>query len=77
MENKFKSVLIEALEIEGQDILMSDSFRDYPEWSSLAQLSLIAMLDDEFGVVIEDKVFQSLKTVEELYEEVRKRAEKI
>lgn len=77
MENKFTSVLIEALEIEGHDIVMSDNFRDYPEWSSLAQLSLIAMLDDEFGVVIEDKVFQSLKTVEELYEEVRKRAEKI
>lgn len=77
MENRFKSVLIEALEIEGQDISMADNFRDYPEWSSLAQLSLIAMLDDEFGVVIEDKVFQSLKTVGDLYEEVKKRAEKI
>lgn len=74
MESKFKSAFMEALEIDGREIEMSDIFRDYPEWSSLAQLSLIAMLDEEFDVVIEDKLFNSLKTVGELYDEVVSRS---
>lgn len=76
MQQKFLELFKEALEIEGRDILLSDVFRDYKEWSSLAQLSLIAMLDEQFDVVIETAEFKKLITVGDLLNEVVKRTEK-
>lgn len=75
MQQKFLELFKEALEIEGRDILLSDVFRDYKEWSSLAQLSLIAMLDEQFDVVIETADFKKLLTVGDLLNEVVKRTE--
>jgi acyl carrier protein len=73
MQEKFITLLQEAFEMEDGSINMNDKFREYPEWGSLARLSLIAMLDDEFEVNIEDDVFKTLITVEDLYNEVQKR----
>jgi acyl carrier protein len=70
MKDKFLDVFKEALEAEDKDIKPGDAFRDYEEWDSLAQLSLIAALDEEFGVEIEDADFQKLKTVEDLMKAV-------
>ena len=73
MQQKFIQLLQEAFEMEDTSINMQDKFRDYPEWGSLSRLSLIAMLDDEFDITIEDEVFKTLITVEELYNEVQRR----
>ncbi|MBT1700512.1 acyl carrier protein [Fulvivirgaceae bacterium PWU4] len=73
MKDKFIESFKEALEID-RPITMSDKFRDYDEWNSLGRLSLIANLDDQFDVTIEDEVFQKLITVEDLFNEVAKRA---
>ena len=74
MEAKFLELIIEVLEIEGRTIQMSDAFRDFDEWDSLARLSLIAMIDDEYGVVIEDEKFKSLRSLADLYEEIQARS---
>ncbi len=66
MKEKFLENIKEALEIDGRDIQLSDTFRDYEEWDSLSQLSLIAMLDEEYEVEIEDEEFASLKTLEDI-----------
>jgi acyl carrier protein len=76
MENQFLAQIKEVLEIEDREILLTDTFRDYDEWDSLALLSLIAMLDDEYGVEIEEKVFKTLLTLEDLYQEVQTRTVK-
>jgi acyl carrier protein len=73
MEEKFTQQLKEILEMEDQEINPGDKFRDYDNWDSLANLSVIAMLDDEFGVYIETNDFKKLTTVGELMEEVKKR----
>jgi acyl carrier protein len=70
MKDKFIDVFKEALEAEDKIINMNDEFRNYDEWDSLAQLSLIAALDEAFEVEIEDEEFQTLKTVEDLYNAV-------
>jgi acyl carrier protein len=72
MKEKFINSLKETLEIQNREILLSDKFRDYKEWDSLAQLSLIAMLDDEYNVAIENEEFMKLITVEDLMNEVIK-----
>jgi acyl carrier protein len=74
MKDKFIEGLREALELEDREIKMTDDFRNYDEWNSLGQLSLIAMLDENFDVTIEEDVFKNLITVEDLYNEVTNRA---
>lgn len=74
MKEKFLPAFKEALEIEDQEIKMSDAFRDYEEWDSIAQLSLIAMLDEEFDLQIEGDEFDKLKTVEDLLKAVEAKA---
>ena len=71
MQEKFIEAFREALEREDA-IELTDEFRDYDEWDSLARLSLIAMLDDEFELQIENEDFEKLNTVADLLEAVRK-----
>lgn len=73
MEDKFTELFKEILEMEGQDLDVNASFREFENWNSLANLSVIAMLDDEFGVHIENKDFKNIHTVSELIAEVKKR----
>ena len=64
---RFIELFAEALERE-DEIRMEDAFRSYPEWSSIAYLSVIAMMDEEYGVQIEESEFKKLQTVQSLYE---------
>ncbi len=70
-EQQFINALKEALEIQDREVLITDDFRHYPEWDSLAQLTLIAMLDEEFEVSLEMKLFKELVTVGDLFEAVK------
>ena len=67
MKDIFIERLKYALEFEGNEIHMEDEFRDYDEWSSIAYLSVIAYLDEEFDIQIEEAEFKKLITVEDLY----------
>ena len=63
----FIKLFAEALERE-DEIKMEDEFRDYDEWSSIAYLSVIAMMDEEYGVQIEESDFKKLRTVQAVYD---------
>ncbi|SEA15765.1 acyl carrier protein [Porphyromonadaceae bacterium KH3R12] len=65
--SEFIEKLSEVLEIEDREINPTDIFRDYDEWDSLAYLSVIAYLDEEFDIQIEEAEFKKLITVEDLY----------
>lgn len=50
-------------------LFMSDTkFRDLEEWSSLTTLSIIAMVDEEYGVVIKADDLRKAETVGDLFE---------
>lgn len=72
MQGNFIDLLKEALEIENREINMNDEFRDYDEWDSLAYLSIIAMYDEEFDIQIEEKEFNELRTVNDLFNATQK-----
>lgn len=74
MEEKLISSLAEALEMESSEINMADTFRDYEEYSSISELSVIAMLDTEFGIEIEMEEFNKYKTVADLARLVKERS---
>ena len=46
-------------------------FRDLDEWSSLIGLSVIAMVDEEFGVALKAVDFRGVTTIEDLYNIVK------
>jgi len=69
METKFLEAFKEALERE-DEINLTDEFRTYPEWNSLAYLSVIAMLDENYGVSIELADFRKQITLGDLMNEV-------
>ena len=73
MKEKFLASFKEALQIEDREVLPTDVFRDYEEWDSLGRLSLIAALDEEYDLQIEDKEFESIITVGDLMGVVEKK----
>lgn len=68
-EENFIEQFKEALEMEGdQHVKMSDEFKQFEEWDSLARLSLIALLDEEYEVEIESKELEALNSVQDLFD---------
>ena len=70
MEDKIKDAFREAMDNDDLEIELTDTFRDYEDWDSLAYLSMIAALDEEFGVEIENEEFEKLETVQDLLDAV-------
>lgn len=61
--NKFIELFAEALDIEASDLRIDTEFRTLPVWDSMVYLSVIAMLDDEYDIQIENAEFKTLKTI--------------
>lgn len=74
MKEKLTIALAEALEMDGSEIHPGDAFRDYESYSSLTELSVLAMLDSEFGIEIEMKDFNKFRTVGDLIKLVTERS---
>ncbi len=63
-KEQFIKLFAEALEIEDASALSAETeFRSLSEWDSLGYLNVIAMLDEEYGIQIENAEFKQLKTV--------------
>lgn len=57
----------EALEIEDASAITVDTeFRTLDEWDSLAYLNVIALLDEEYDLQIENAEFKTLRTVSDV-----------
>ena len=50
------------------EIKANTRFKELDEWSSLIALSIIAMVDDEYGVTIKGTDIRNSATVEDLFE---------
>ena len=67
----FISQLAEVFEKDEIDIAPIDKFREYDEWDSITLLSLVVMLDDNYGITIPREEFEMLETVNDLFERVK------
>ncbi len=57
----------EAVEVDSaEDLNENTKFRELDEWSSLAVLSVIAMLDEEYDTQIENTDFKKLQTISDI-----------
>ena len=66
MEQKLIAALAEALEMETDNIMLVDKFREYENYDSLTELSVFAMLDEEFGIELEMNEYKQYITVNDL-----------
>lgn len=63
----FISKFAEALEIEDAATLTENTeFRKLDEWDSLAYLNIIALLDEEYEIQIENAEFKKLSTIDDI-----------
>ncbi len=73
MEEKFISQFKETLENNDLVISPDTKFRNLENWDSLTFLSVLAMIDEEYDVVIEGNDFQKLETISDLINEIKKK----
>ena len=66
MKEELLNLIRESLEIESREITLDDRFSDFPEWDSLSQLTLMAVLDEKFGLNLNSAEFNSIKTIGDL-----------
>lgn len=67
---QFIELMIDALEKDHGSVQEGDLFREYEEWDSLAVLSIIALVKQNYDLTIPRKDFDSLLTVKDLYDYV-------
>jgi len=72
--NRLLEIVAESLEVDATDVRANLLFREHTDWNSLAALSLITAIEDEFGVVLGDSDLRAVQTAGELWELVEKRA---
>lgn len=71
---EFIEKFAEAIELEDASVLSANTeFRELDEWGSLAYLSVIALLDEEFDVQIEMADFKKLITVQDVFDACTKK----
>lgn len=61
-------------ETDAESFTPSTVFRDLDEWSSLIGLSIILMVDEEYGITIGADDMKQASTIEELFNVVKAKA---
>jgi Acyl carrier protein len=59
---------------EASEIKAETVFKELDEWSSLIALSVIAMVDEEYGVTLKGEDIRNSTTVEDLFNAVKTKA---
>ena len=60
---EFIEKFAEAIDIEASELTADNEFRTLDEWDSVAYISVIAMMDEEYDIQIEMAQFKQLKTL--------------
>jgi acyl carrier protein len=70
MKEKFLEQLTELIELD-TPAKADDIFREYEVWDSLAYLSVISFVDEEYDIVIPREDFGKLKTVADIIDYIK------
>ena len=64
--NSFVEHFAEAIDVEASRLSPQTEFRQLDEWDSLAYMSIIAMIDEEYSMQIEQLEFKKLVTLQDI-----------
>lgn len=69
--NEFIEKFAEQFDDLGGETLTADTpFREIDSWSSLTALSIIAMIDEEYGVQIKGDDIRASQTIQDVFDKV-------
>ena len=69
---KFIQLFAEQFDdVDASTLTPESNFRDIEEWSSLVALSVIAMVDEEYGVLLKGDDIRQSNTIADLYSKVQ------
>jgi len=66
-EQEFLQNMDELFEVPAGTLKIPDKFRDLDNWDSLKLLTLIALLDEKYGVTLDLERFTSSKTLADIF----------
>lgn len=69
--NDFLNELDDVFEVEPGTIKPNTYFKELDEWDSVTLLSLVAVFEEEFGVVLSNDIIDKSSTVLDLVENSR------
>lgn len=67
---KLKKVIAEVLNVDPEEITMESTFMDDLGADSLDVFQIIMGIEEEFDIVIDEKVIDSIETVEQAYQAI-------
>jgi acyl carrier protein len=65
--NQFLEKMADILEVEAADLQADTNFRDLPTWDSLAQLSFLALAQDDYSKNLTSENLKAANTFEDLF----------
>lgn len=68
---EFIEKFAEAIDIKANELTAETEFRALDEWDSVAYISVIAMMDEEYDIQIEMTTFKTLKTLGSIAEYIK------
>ena len=60
--------------LDTNEVKLEDVLKDFKQWDSLSVLSIIAMIDSEYGITVFAKEVMKLKTVKDLFSYIQKKS---
>ena len=70
MNQELIQLFAEALEIEASSIDPEQAIAEYPEWNSLAWLTIMSLLDERYGIQLTGKDIRGFIRVNDVIENV-------
>jgi acyl carrier protein len=67
IEKFIENLAVQFNTIDASDLQADTEFKSLEEWSSLTVLSIIAMIDEEYGVTVKGSDIRTAETVEDLF----------
>lgn len=66
-ETELLEQLEDIFEKDLEEMKINDSFKNYDEWDSLTQLSLLAFLNDDYDIILNNNDLDSLNTISDIF----------
>ena len=70
--DEFLQKIAELLEVDPSELKGDVNFKDLPTWDSLAQLSFLALAQDDYGRDLTNESVKASQTIKDLFELVTK-----
>ena len=69
--NDFLEQMADIVEVDEDEMDVEQPFRDYEAWDSLAVLSTLALIEEDYDVVVSNEELRGVTTLKQLWDLVQ------